>query len=225
MLKSELYTQKKENYFSNARWDIINLIPVGNHKILEVGCGNGATLCALKKNMKAHQVYGVEISDKLSKYLEEHLDGFITGDVELLNIPFEENSFDFIIFGDVLEHLVSPEIVLRKYGKLLKKDGYIIASIPNIKYYSVLLNLIFFDKFEYTESGILDKSHLRFFTKKQIIKMFQSENFEITHIQPNFWLPIQNIDNMLFKMLSKFLPGGSFFTVQYIVKAKRQSLI
>jgi len=149
------------------------------------------------------------------------LDKIITGDIEMMDSQFNESYFDYIIFGDVLERLINPYKVLNQYKKLLKDDGYIVASIPNIKYFSVLLKLVIFDEFRYTDCGILDKSHLRFFTKKEIIKMFKNEGMKIIYVKSNFWRPIQIINDLFFNLLNKLLPGRSFFTIQYIIKARK----
>lgn len=223
MSKIDIYDEKKDTYFSIVRWNIINLIPEGDHRILEIGCGSGATLKVLKETGKAKEICGIEINKNLSKQLSQDLDRYVIGDVESIDIPFEENYFDYILYGDVLEHLISPEKVLNKYKKVLKDDGIVIASIPNIKYFSILLNLILFDKFEYANSGILDKSHLRFFTKKEIKKMFEKENLKIVDTKPNFWWPIKAIDKIFFNVFSKLLPGKSFFTIQYIIKAMKEA--
>lgn len=223
MSKIKLYTKKDKNYFSNIRWNIIDLIPEGNHRVLDVGCGDGATLKKLREMGKASEIFGIEINEDIVENLSQDLDKIIIGDVELIEPQFNNDYFNYIIFADILEHLIDPDKILHQYKKFLKDDGYIIASIPNIKYFSILLRLIIFDEFKYVDDGILDRSHLRFFTKKETKKMFQNENLKIIHIEPNFWWPIKIIDDKIFNVFSKFLPGRSFFTIQYIIKARKDS--
>lgn len=223
MSKSILYGEKDKSYFSNIRWDIADLIPEGNHAILEIGCGNGATLKALKETNKACEIFGIEINEDFAMNLSQDLDRFFIGDVESIEPPFNEKYFDYIIYGDVLEHMIYPNKILEKYNKLLKDDGFIIASIPNIKFFIVLLRLIFFDEFKYINSGILDQSHLRFFTKKEIKRMFENEILKIIQIKPNLGGPIKNIYKKYYQIFGKLLPFNSFFTIQYIVKAKKGS--
>lgn len=220
MSKLELYTEKNKDYFSAIRWNLINLIPEGNHKVLDVGCGSGATLKKLKELGKASEICGIDINENIAKSLSQELDKIVIGDIEMMEPQFNENYFDYIIFGDILEHLINPKKILNQYKMFLKDDGYIIASIPNIKYFNILLRLIIFDEFKYVDEGILDKSHLRFFTKKEIKKMFQSENLKIIHTESKFWRPIRIINDKFFKV-SKLLPFHSFFTIQYILKAKK----
>jgi SAM-dependent methyltransferase len=218
----DLYNRKADSYFSNVRWDLIELVPKGDHNILEIGCGNGTTLKVLKEIGKAKKIYGIEINEKLSIQLSQNLDEFIIGDIESMDAPFEEKYFDYILFGDVLEHLIFPENILREYNRLLKDDGFMIVSVPNIRHFRILINLILYDKFEYVDAGILDKSHLRFFTKREIKRMFEKENLEITYIEPNPCQLIKDIDDKFFKVF-RLLPGNSYFTVQYIIKARKKS--
>ena len=176
---AELYRDKNQTYFSNIRWDIISLIPTGDYKILDVGSGAGCTLRELKARGKASETVGIEINQKAAADSLDHLDGLIIGDVETMDLPYSDKYFDYILFADVLEHFINPSRVLHKCKNLLSDDGYIIAALPNIKHYSVLLGLILFDEFKYTDrGGLLDSSHLRFFTKKEIIRMFRDEQLE-----------------------------------------------
>jgi len=236
-LKAELYRDKDEGYSSNIRWEIIQLIPAGNHKILEVGCGAGHTLKKLKELSKANETVGIEINEQVTQGLSDTLDRLYVGDVETIDLPHTENCFDYIIFGDVLEHLIDPRRVLHNYKSLVRDDGYIIASIPNIKHYSVLLRLIFFDEFQYSDAGILDRSHLRFFTKKEILKMFTDEKFEVVDLIPlDGSKPGEKkykdtlftfLNSKLFPLLSRlqiltlYFVDSSFYASQYIIKAKK----
>ena len=224
MSKDDLYKEKGHNYYSNIRWDIIDLIPDGPHKVLEVGCGTGSTLVKLKEIHKAQEIYGFELNEEMVQEHIQDINKVIIGDIEQLDPPFLENFFDYIIFGDVLEHLVEPEKILKKYMTYLKTEGIIIASIPNIKNYSVLTRLIFQDRFEYKEAGILDRSHLRFFTKREIVNMFDRSGMHIVGMKSNLSYPMNNIDKMLNGSISNHkIPGYSFFTVQYIACAKKRN--
>ncbi|MGZ4929169.1 MAG: class I SAM-dependent methyltransferase [Halobacteriota archaeon] len=235
-LKAELYRNKDEGYSSQIRWDIIQLIPAGKHKILDVGCGAGDTSKKLKELGKANETVGIEINEQVTQDLSEILDRLYVGDVETIELPRTENNFDYILFGDVLEHLINPRRVLHSYKSLLRDNGYIIASIPNIKHYEVLLRLIFFDEFQYGDEGILDWAHLRFFTKKEIVKMFTDENFEVVDLIPvDGSKPGKRFKDTLFtflnssffsylsnlKIFTMYFLDRSFYAAQYIVKAKK----
>lgn len=222
MSRNELYQDKESGYFSNIRWDIISLIPDGDYRVLEIGCGSGNTLIALRELDKAREIIGIEINYESLQDNCDQLDGFLVGDVEEIEPAFEEEHFDYIIFGDVLEHLVDPAAVLKRYSSFLKSTGYIIASIPNIKNYRVLLDLVLYDKFEYADGGILDFSHLRFFTRREMCNLFEQAGLSVISVQSKFGSGyLGKIDKRLNNSLGKYLPVGSFLTVQYIIKAAR----
>jgi len=222
--KENMYRDKGYSYYSGVRWDIIDLIPEGPNRVLEVGCGTGNTLIKLKEIHKAQEIYGLEMNREV---LQEHIkdiDKVIIGDVERIEPPFPEGFFDYIVFADVLEHLIEPEEVLNKYMKYLKTDGGIIASIPNIRHNAVLFDLVVRGRFEYRDAGILDRSHLRFFTKKEIIHMFERTGMHITEMRSNLSFPMNIMDKVLNALISKHkIPGYSFFTIQYIIHAKKTS--
>jgi 2-polyprenyl-3-methyl-5-hydroxy-6-metoxy-1,4-benzoquinol methylase len=222
MTKIEAYYGKNNEYYSGIRWDIIDLIPQGNHKILDVGCGAGNTLIKLKETKKAQEIYGLEMNKEIIQGHIGDINKVVVGDIEEIDPSFPEEFFDYIIFADVLEHLTEPEKILKKYMKYLNKNGMIIASIPNIKNYSVLFNLIIRDKFEYVDAGILDRTHLRFFTRKEIIAMFERSKLCVSKIRANLNFPMNIVDNHLGHFFSWHrIPGVSFLTIQYIVCAKK----
>lgn len=237
-LKAEFYRNKDDAYSSWIRWDLIQLIPTGDHKILEIGCGAGHTLKKLKELGKAKEIVGIEINEQLTQDLSDNLDGLYVGDVEIMDLPNTEKYFDYILFGDVLEHLINPRRVLQRCRSLMSDDGFVIASIPNIKHHSILLRLILFDEFQYTDAGILDRSHLRFFTKKEIVKMFNDEKFDVIDLIPLYdGGPGTGYKDKLFTYLNSsrllsylssleifflFFLDSSFYARQYVIKAKKE---
>ncbi|MGK0180437.1 MAG: spore maturation protein CgeB, partial [Nitrospinales bacterium] len=160
---------KPENYYKNIRHDLIPLVPEDASCILEVGCAEGMTGNELKKRPGVF-VAGIENNEIAAEMARKVLDDVITGDIECMDIPYSPSAFDCIIFADVLEHLVNPLDVLKKVSKLLKKDGTIIMSIPNVQFYGVVNQLIE-GNWTYQKEGILDETHLRFFTFKEIEKL------------------------------------------------------
>jgi len=170
--------KKDPNYYSHARLDLIRVIPPGIKKILEVGCGGGMTGKALRER-GFERIVGIEINEEVAREGSPFYDRIIIGDVEKIHLPFEKEHFDCILYGDVLEHLVNPWQLLKDHQAFLKKGGTIICSIPNVRNYRILKNLIFRGRWEYTEDGILDRSHLRFFTLDSIRGMLKEAGFEI----------------------------------------------
>ncbi len=165
---------ENENYYQYVRTELIEVIPLGKHRVLEVGCAEGATGMALKNNGCASEVVGIELIPEVAATAEKKLDHVVCGDVEKLTLHepwFIEKSFDYIICGDILEHLKDPWEQLKRLLGLLKPGGKIIVSLPNVRCYRVSFPLIFSGDWNYRDAGILDSTHLRFFTKKTSIQM------------------------------------------------------
>lgn len=160
--------QSKEDleYFGHARFEMLNFIPDGCENFLELGCGDGhfGSLVKQKQSCKYH---GIELFEDASDKAERLLDEVFTGGVEEVLPQLPDNTYDCIICNDILEHLKNPFEVLVDLKRLLKTEGSIVSSIPNVRYINNLRELIFQKEWEYKhEGGILDFTHLRFFTKK-----------------------------------------------------------
>ena len=162
-------SEKANSYFSNSRPEVQQFVSENAKKILDVGCAAGFLGYALKIKNNA-EVWGVEINEEAGKKALNKIDKVIIKPIEEAIDDLPENYFDTIVCADVLEHLPYPEEVLIKLKNKLKLSGEIIISLPNIMHYSVILSLLD-GNFSYTEAGILDKTHLRFFTKKSINEM------------------------------------------------------
>ncbi|HTH81500.1 MAG TPA: class I SAM-dependent methyltransferase, partial [Mucilaginibacter sp.] len=151
-------------------------------KILDVGCGSvnfGQTL----KKAGNYEVWGIEPDPKSAREADGKLDKVIN-DLFTDELPeFKDQKFDLISFNDVLEHLVDPAEAICCCKKLLKKQGYILASIPNVRWYPVVLSLLRYRDFKYLEAGVMDKTHLRFFTKKSMIRLFEESGYEVLIIE------------------------------------------
>jgi 2-polyprenyl-3-methyl-5-hydroxy-6-metoxy-1,4-benzoquinol methylase len=160
---------------------MIRLIPAGASKILEIGCGAGMT-GKLLKELGFEEIVGIEVVEEVARKAIPYYDRVIVGDVEKVMLPYEKGHFDCILYGDVLEHLVEPWRVLKEHNALLKPGGTIVCSIPNIRHYRITRRLLFKGKWEYQESGILDRTHLRFFTLASMKNMVTDSGFEITTI-------------------------------------------
>lgn len=182
MVIDSLYSEKPEHYINHVVWEIVDEISEGLHRILDVGCGGGLTGLTLKQMGKASEVVGIEISEKAAKRAKDRIDEVIIGNVEHMEFPFSEDNFDFIILGDILEHLIDPWLFLDKIKRYQKKTGKIIASIPNVRCWRVLYPLLIRGGWRYEEHGVLDKSHLRFFTKETMISLFKNSGLIVHKI-------------------------------------------
>lgn len=183
-----MYENKNQDYFSNIRTDLISLIPENFRmcNVMEIGCGNGATLKTLKQMGIAKTTTGVELFPSEQNHYDT-LDYFYSDDVEKLIFPEHlSGSFDIIILADVLEHLIDPWLVLKKISALLSENGKILVSLPNVRHYSVIKSIAWDGTFKYTDTGILDRTHLRFFCKKNIIELFESAGLKLDYITSTF---------------------------------------
>jgi len=223
------YIDKEKNvktYFSGVRKELLDLIPINlrNGEILEIGAGSGDTLIYAKTNNYAKKIYGVELCNIDNSNQNNSLfEDFIIGNIEDMNLPYNEKKFNVILCGDVLEHLINPYDVIKYLKKFLTTDGVIIASLPNIRKLSILKTIFINGDFKYEDSGILDKTHLRFFTKKNMIELFENNNFLIEQIvNSELCSPIRYIKkgrlvscvSCCFQYLFK-----EFFCIQYYIVA------
>ncbi len=200
---------KPEIYFNVVRKEILPFVPKEAKIILEIGCGDGNFGSLLLRN-GAKEVWGIEYEIEQGELAKKIMTKILVGDVseQLLNLP--DQYFDAIVCNDVLEHLIDPYTVINRLRSKLKKDGIIISSIPNIRYFRNLFDLFFNKNWDYTDSGIMDKTHLRFFTYKSIRKMFESNGYEV--IKMEGINPTKSIRPLIWNL---FLLG-SFWDVRYL---------
>jgi 2-polyprenyl-3-methyl-5-hydroxy-6-metoxy-1,4-benzoquinol methylase len=173
---------KPEDYYSQQRPEVLGFIPPSARRILDVGCGEGGFGAQVKRKLGA-TVWGIELMPSIADRARERLDRVIAGDIldQLEQLP--DGYFDCITFNDVLEHLIDPYRVLRAVKLKLSPSGVVVASIPNIRFLRNLFNLVVRGDWRYEDAGILDKTHVRFFTKKSIKSMFESLGYRIIQLK------------------------------------------
>lgn len=159
-----------------AHCKIINTIGK-DKKVLDVGCATGNIDKILFEN--GCEVTGIEIDPNSAKIASKYCKEVIVGDLELFDsLSCPDNYFDVLLFADILEHLKSPVDALKLLRRYIKDDGIIIITVPNVTYFKIRFAFLL-GKFEYHERGILDKSHLRFFTKKSALNLIKEAGFTI----------------------------------------------
>ncbi len=174
---TKYYNNKTEQYFQNKRLEMTNFIPSNAEVILEIGCGTGAFGFEIKKK-KDIIIWGVEPNLKASLIAKKQLDYVINSTFDE-NTDFNNLKFDCIVFNDVLEHIAYPLETIEIAKKHLKPNGVIVSSIPNVYYYWNFLQNILYEDWKYEDAGIMDKTHLRFFSSKSIVRMFEESGAEI----------------------------------------------
>jgi len=192
-----------------------------NKKVLDVGCSAGHLSKVFKEN--GCEVVGIELDDESARIAKKYCKEVIKGDVETINLNYPDGYFDVIVFGDILEHLKNPQAVLLNLKRYLNNNGYIVYSIPNIAHITVRLMLLL-GKWEYEDMGLLDRTHLRFFTKKTAIELVKSAGFEIEKICPTPWVPFFRLRRFypiskLEYAITKMFP--TLFALQFVIKARK----
>lgn len=211
-------------YYMYSRKEIADLIDKDsqtNINILEIGCGLGDTLAAIKYRFPYCDVHGIEIDKKIAMLGSSKFD-IKCGNVETYEFESGEK-YDFIIFADVLEHLYDPYSVIHKMKEHLNVGGCILASIPNILNAHVIYDLLN-GNFTYQDAGILDRTHIRFFTQNEIYRMFEQDGYEIDQI---LWKVDKHestqINQGFFDKLIELVGEDKkilFDTYQYLIRAR-----
>ena len=160
--------------------ELLKLIPKNAKKIIEVGCSSGALAREYKKINAGCEYIGIEISSDYGELAKKYCDKVIIGDIEEYSLDFynQNSNVDCWIFADVLEHLKDPWEILRKINSVLLQGGSVVACIPNIQHWSIQAKISTGD-FRYQDIGLLDRTHLRWFTRKTIIELFEQTGFEL----------------------------------------------
>lgn len=167
-------------YYRRSRQEIGPLLPSSASHILEVGPGAGLTLAWLKSIYPGATTVGVEINEALEGNLRENADVAIIGNIDHC-ISRLGKKFDLILLLDVLEHIQEPSRTLQTISNLVLKDrGRVIVSVPNIAHLSVTLPLLFLRRFAYGDSGILDRTHLKFFVEDTAVKLLNDADLVVT---------------------------------------------
>ena len=198
---------------SSRRRAIIKLLgKPQNKKILDVGCGTGYLGREIKK-LGENKVIGIDISAKAIEEAKKVLDEVFILNIEKDELPFTVSTFDIVILTDVLEHLYNPEAVLLKLRKYLKKNGFLIITVPNFSFIRTRFKVLF-GNFEYQDKGLLERGHIRFFTKKTLLKLLEKTEFKILKFEPIYHARFTKL-RISIKVIS------TLFATQFAVKAKK----
>ena len=214
---------------------MLALIGTGK-RVVDFGCATGYFAQLLRKD--GCTVIGVEINPDAAKISEQYCESVVVADLDFvhLNEILPEANFDVAVFGDVLEHLRDPWRVLEEVHQLLKPNGFVVASIPNIAHGAIRLALLQ-GNFEYTELGILDNTHLRFFTRKTVEELFEQSGFAVGSIDrttypvffdrvsvPHPLVPHIERDSLPSELVQQIEQEQEASTLQFVVRAFPQSL-
>ena len=204
---------RRTDYYAHLRAEVIEAIPEGCATVLDVGCGKGVLGRWLKEN-GVRTVWGVELA-AAGEEAKRWLDDVVVGNIEQTELPWPEASVDCVVCADVLEHTVDPWRVVARLKRLLAPDGCIVASIPNVAFHRNLRKMLH-GEWRYADEGLLDRTHLRFFTLRTIEELFASNGMVIEAV-------FKKVDGgWNIRLLNVLLLGALRHTLylHYIVRAR-----
>lgn len=222
-------------YFDHPRPEVAALVPAEARNVVDVGCGGGALGASLKRARPGIAVRGVEPTDRAAGRARKLLDDVMVGRAED-EPPASWPRPDCVIFADVLEHLVDPWAALRCWHERLAPGGHLVVSLPNVQHASILDGLVR-GEFNYEDAGILDRTHLRFFTAKSARELLEGAGFEIELTERVVSVPrAQKLSTKLVRGLERIggRPGtaprglrllartADFGAVQILVRARKR---
>ena len=181
---NSIYSEKTDAYFAGSRLDIVDMMPANPRaRVLEIGCGAGATGGAVRAAGKAEWYVGLELDPAAAAIAETRLNVVHVGNAEEMDLTVLGSGFDALIMSEVLEHLVDPGALLKRLAPLLSPGAAVYASSPNIANRTVIRALVA-GRFEYTEMGVMDRTHLRWFTPHSFAAMFEAAGIRTVSVGP-----------------------------------------
>lgn len=215
-----LYAGKEKGYFRAARLDLLQMLEPGRDlALLELGAGYGTTLRAAKATGLAAYTVGIDlVPPSPTEAGEPEIDRFFCGNIETLELDLPPAAFDAVLCADVIEHLVDPWRVVETLVRFLKPGGVFLSSIPNVRNHRLLRMVVLGGDFRYADAGLLDRTHLRFFCRKNIRELFEGAGLVVEAMEANmggYGLRHQAIDSLTFGLLH------DFFVFQYRTRARK----
>ncbi len=227
---SPLAIEYEQKYQDRPRHDVIGLLEFPVRSVLEIGCGIGATGKVVKEKFPGVSYCGVEIDPVAAGTARGVLDRVITGNIEQIDLTHYDLRppvFDAIICGDVLEHLYDPWKVVQNFHRYLKVGGRVVASIPNVQNARILHNLAA-GRWTYVDHGLLDATHIRFFTLHDAGELFVRNGYEIEKVvsicdadMPTGgpWPRDIDLGKLILKQVSE-QEVNQIFTFQHLIRAR-----
>lgn len=207
---------------NNSHSLMVALVGSGK-RVLDLGCATGYLARSLVE--RGNTVSGVEVDPAAAEKARPDLEQLVVGDLTVLDLAAElgEGRFDVVVIGDVLEHLVDPLPILRQVRPLLAPGGYVVISIPNIAHASVRLALLA-GRFDYTPTGLLDTTHLRFFTRDSVSTLLHDAGLAAAEFLRTTASPFETelrvrADQVSPEVLAQVMADPDAETYQFVIRA------
>ncbi|MGK2947045.1 MAG: class I SAM-dependent methyltransferase [Acidimicrobiales bacterium] len=203
--------------YANPRTEVTVLIPSQARRVLDVGCSAGVMGAALRA--RGHHVTGIEVDPELAAMARALLDEVVEGDVERMAVGQElsDQTYDCVVFADVLEHLRDPWTVVRWGAERVAPGGSLVMSLPNVRHAKTFWSLARHRRWPYDAIGIFDRTHLRFFARSNLDDLVAGTPFEIVAVRRHSLLTLRH--GSRWNRLAPFM--GDLGTLQFIVRAER----
>jgi 2-polyprenyl-3-methyl-5-hydroxy-6-metoxy-1,4-benzoquinol methylase len=207
----------RDDYHALVREKVLQLVPEKAGAVPDVGGGIGASAAYLKSLGRATSATVVDlVADQHLPEIDAGYGGNLEDPALLARIAEDRGPFDTILCLDVLEHLSDPWAVVDRLTTMLAPGGVIVASIPNMRNYRLVVPLVVSGRFELAESGILDRTHLRWFVRDTAIRLFTDAGLDVDRVVDHFEGPKKVMFNRLTLGLFK-----NFVTLQFYIRARK----
>lgn len=194
-----------DGYYANTRQDIVDALPRPIGSVLDVGCGSGGIGAGLRE-AGATRLTGIEVVPEQAELARAHYDQVVAAPVEDALVQLE-GSFDTILCLDVLEHLVDPERVMRDLRGLASPGARLQVSLPNARHVSLMKDLVFKGTFGYTDWGHRDRTHLRWFTRRDIVEAMERAGWAVQRVSHPELHRSRSLDRITRGRSTEFLVG------------------
>jgi 2-polyprenyl-3-methyl-5-hydroxy-6-metoxy-1,4-benzoquinol methylase len=187
MLEGTMRMGNRCNYYRGVRHELTRLLPKEYSKVLEIGCGEGGFR---KQLHQTHEYWGVEPVESVAANASRRLDKVLLGTYQEVCHEIPNDYFDLVICNDVVEHMNDHDRFFQSIKKKLRRDGYLVASIPNVRHLGNLFEILVKKDWRYENAGILDRTHLRFFTERSLKRTIRDNGFileEFVGINASYW--------------------------------------
>lgn len=212
--RGETYADKPAGYYDGVNTLILWRLRGEKLHVLDVGCAHGRLLELLRQQGRLARGYGIEGHPAAAAEARTKLDRVWEGDAEIVQPDLPDGTLDYIVFADVLEHLKHPSALIARLKPLLKPDGAMLVSTPNVNYIGVLWDLLAHNEWRYQPAGLMDATHLRWFTRRSIARLFAEHGMTLSEFTYGFGSTLRRRVCRVFPGLGRFLGEQMVFAAR-----------